>query len=225
MNLWRVNAANSMLDAVVASFIDAVWRERQFDAAFMALLRAQVFTDIHFTHGKRPVGKDFIAKLRGHEVEWHVRFQSKAGSFNCRMVRLLHQHKSYCAHSERLATAFLNAAWPQAASVTDRTLNCCLLDHPVADHSAEQCTVSDVPLTTWDRERLIEDDVRRQDPCKLVNRVEAPLLTIAPATSRSVMDVQYRTLLAAVVHRRSRAVALRAGVSCRRYRAAQVRPS
>ena len=44
-----------MIDAVVANFIDSVG-EREFDAAFMALLRSRGFYDIHFTHGNYEFG-------------------------------------------------------------------------------------------------------------------------------------------------------------------------
>ena len=70
-----------MLDPVVANFIDSVG-ERDFDAAFMALLRARDFYDIHFMHGQYEFGKDFIAKRRDGDVERQYVFQSKAGNFN-----------------------------------------------------------------------------------------------------------------------------------------------
>lgn len=50
-----------MLADVIASYIDSL-TEREFDAPFLALLRLQGFTDIHFLHGPFEFGKDFNRK-------------------------------------------------------------------------------------------------------------------------------------------------------------------
>ena len=50
-----------MLANVVESYLDSL-EEREFDAPFMALLRALGFWDIHLLHGPFEFGKDLIAK-------------------------------------------------------------------------------------------------------------------------------------------------------------------
>ena len=117
-----------------------------------------------------------------------VRFQSKAGSFNLEKWAASAPQIELLRHSEVAHPAF-DAALPRQAVfvMTGRLTGGSIT---AAQDFCRQCTVSDVPLTTWDRERLIEymmSAVRTG----LANRVEAPLLaTIAPATSRSVMDAQ-----------------------------------
>ena len=66
-----------MLDSVIGAFLDAV-SEREFDAPFMALLRAMGFYDVHFTHGSVEFGKDFIAKKDIDGNQYQFAFQTKA---------------------------------------------------------------------------------------------------------------------------------------------------
>lgn len=51
-----------MLRIVVDQYLASVTDERDFDAPFMSLLRAQGFYDVRFTHGRNELGRDFIAK-------------------------------------------------------------------------------------------------------------------------------------------------------------------
>jgi hypothetical protein len=176
-----------MLDAVVASFIDGVG-EREFDAAFMALLRARSFYDIHFTHGNYEFGKDFIAKLQDQGVEWQYVFQSKAGSFNLEKWAASAPQIELLRHSEVAHPNFDPALPKQAVFVMTGRLTGGSIT--AAQDFCRQCTASDVPLTTWDRERLIEYMVSAVST-GLAGRVEAPLLaTVAAATNRGVTDAQ-----------------------------------
>jgi hypothetical protein len=63
-----------LLDDAVGAFLDTV-TERAFDEPFLALLRAQGFTDLHLTHGHAEMGKDVIGRRDGEQWVW----QSKAG--------------------------------------------------------------------------------------------------------------------------------------------------
>ena len=65
-----------MLDDVVANFLDSV-TEREFDAPFLALLRAHGYSKIHLLHGQFEFGKDMIAQ-RGDPPKQYG-FQTKAG--------------------------------------------------------------------------------------------------------------------------------------------------
>lgn len=67
-----------MLANVVESYLDSL-EEREFDAPFMALLRALDFRDIHLLHGPFEFGKDFIAKGKHDGELSQFAFQTKAG--------------------------------------------------------------------------------------------------------------------------------------------------
>lgn len=64
-----------MLDDAVGAFLSSVG-EREFDEPFMALLRAEGYTEVRLVHGQVEAGKDVIAQLDGEQ--WV--FQSKAGN-------------------------------------------------------------------------------------------------------------------------------------------------
>jgi hypothetical protein len=68
-----------MIESVIANYLDSV-EEREFDEPFMALLRANGFTDIHFLHGAFEFGKDFIAKGMDGDTYCQFCFQTKAGN-------------------------------------------------------------------------------------------------------------------------------------------------
>ncbi len=70
-----------MLANVVGSYLDSL-EEREFDAPFMALLRAQGFWDIHLLHGPFEFGKDFIAKGNYEGTLSQFAFQTKAGDIS-----------------------------------------------------------------------------------------------------------------------------------------------
>jgi hypothetical protein len=70
-----------MLSVVVERYLDSL-EEREFDAPFIALLRAMGYWDIHFLHGSFEFGKDFIAKAEVEGVSTQFAFQTKAGDIN-----------------------------------------------------------------------------------------------------------------------------------------------
>lgn len=176
-----------MIDAVVANFVDSVG-EREYDAAFMALLRSGGFYDIHFIHGSYEFGKDFIAKLREQDVERQYVFQSKAGGFNLEKWAASAPQIELLRHSELAHPNFDPALPRQAVFVTTGRLTGGAIT--AAQDFCRQCERSDVPLTTWDRERLIEFMVPAISS-GMADRVEAPLLaTVAAATSREITDAQ-----------------------------------
>jgi hypothetical protein len=180
-----------MLDAVVANFIDSVG-EREFDAAFLALLRARNFYDIHFTHGQYEFGKDFIAKLNDQGVERQYVFQSKAGDFNLGGWAAAAPQMELLRHNE-LAHPNFDPGLPRRAVfvMTGRLTGGAIT---AAQDFCRQSDASDVPLTTWDRERLIEFMLTALST-GLADRVEAPLLaTVAAATNRTITDTQIERL-------------------------------
>ncbi len=54
--------------------------ERDFDYPLTSLLQAKGFYDIHFTHGRNEIGKDFIAKKLENGIEYQYAIQSKRGN-------------------------------------------------------------------------------------------------------------------------------------------------
>lgn len=176
-----------MLAAVVANFIDSVG-EREFDAALMALLRAQGFYDIHFTHGSFEFGKDFIAKRAEEGTLLQYVVQSKAGNLalgewtdGLGQIELLR-------HSN-LVHPSLDPALPRRAVfvMTGRLAGAAAL---AAQDFCNRAAASDVPMEIWDRERLIEL-MTAAVGAGLADRVEAPFLsTVAAATQKTLTDIE-----------------------------------
>jgi hypothetical protein len=76
------NYFSQMLRTVLEDFFSSINQERDFDFPFMSLLAAMGYYDIHFTHGSREMGKDFIAKREIDGIEYQYAFQSKKGDIN-----------------------------------------------------------------------------------------------------------------------------------------------
>jgi hypothetical protein len=68
-----------MLRNVLEDYFGGIKDERDFDYPLISLLRAMGFYDIHFLHGGREIGKDFIARKIVDEVEYQYALQSKKG--------------------------------------------------------------------------------------------------------------------------------------------------
>lgn len=68
-----------MLDDVLGNYLDTL-TEREFDAPFLAMLRARGYYDVHFLHGAFEFGKDFIAKIDSATGTYQVSFQTKGGN-------------------------------------------------------------------------------------------------------------------------------------------------
>jgi hypothetical protein len=71
-----------MLRTLLDDYFSGITDERDFDFPLISLLRAMGYYDIHFTHGDREIGKDFIAKKTEEGVEYQYAFQSKKGDVN-----------------------------------------------------------------------------------------------------------------------------------------------
>jgi hypothetical protein len=71
-----------MLRNVLEDYFSSIKQERDFDFPLMSLLAAMGFYDIHFTHGSREIGKDFIAKRKENDIEYQYAIQSKKGDIN-----------------------------------------------------------------------------------------------------------------------------------------------
>jgi hypothetical protein len=71
-----------MLRNVLEDYFSGIKDERDFDFPLISLLSAMGYYDIHFTHGDREIGKDFIAKKIEAGIEYQYAFQSKKGDIN-----------------------------------------------------------------------------------------------------------------------------------------------
>ena len=143
-----------MIADVIGNYLDRM-EEREFDAPFMALLRALGFHDIHFLHGTFEFGKDFIAKRTEAGITSQYAFQTKAGNLNlsawneCRgQIDLLRTNS--LAHP-----AFDRMMARRAVFVTTGRL---VGGAPPAaqEYSAHLDQLGEIGFATWDRETLVQ---------------------------------------------------------------------
>ena len=143
-----------MLNDVIGNYLDSV-EEREFDAPFIALLRAMGYWDIHFLHGSFEFGKDFIAKGNSEGSTAQFAFQTKAGDINlgawneCRgQIDML--------RTDSLAHPAFDEKLPRkAVFVTTGRLTggAALAAQSYRDHLVQQ---SEIGFLTWDKQNLIE---------------------------------------------------------------------
>jgi hypothetical protein len=142
-----------MIDDVIESYLDSI-EEREFDAPFLALLRAIGFIDIHFLHGSFEFGKDFIAKGLVDGALYQFAFQTKAGNLGladwnaCRgQVDLL--------RTNSLAHPAFNPELPRQAVfvTTGRLVGGAAL--AAQDYSQYLARTKDTSFVLWDKETLI----------------------------------------------------------------------
>jgi hypothetical protein len=143
-----------MLNDVVEHYLDSL-EEREFDAPFIALLRALGYFDIHFLHGAFEFGKDFIAKAIVEGSETQFAFQTKAGDINLQSWREV-RGQIDMLRTDATAHLSFNSTLPRKAIfvTTGRLVGAA----PVAaqnyrDHLAQQ---GEITFTTWDKQDLIE---------------------------------------------------------------------
>lgn len=145
---------NTMLASVIGNYIDSL-TEREFDAPFLALLRLQDFTDIHFLHGTFEFGKDFIAKRVEGGVQFQYAFQTKAGNIGtsewnqCRgQIDML--------RTDALAHPNFDKTLPRCARfvITGRLIGGAAL--AAQQYSAHLQELGEAEFLTWDRDTIIE---------------------------------------------------------------------
>jgi hypothetical protein len=143
-----------MIADVIGNYLDNI-EEREFDAPFMALLRAMGFHDIHFLHGAFEFGKDFIAKRTEAGTTSQYAFQTKAGNLN---LSAWHECRGQLdlLRTNSLAHPAFDLNMPrQAVFVTTGRL---VGGAPLAaqEYSAHLDQLREIGFSTWDRETLIE---------------------------------------------------------------------
>ena len=175
-----------MLRNVVETFLDTV-TEREFDAPLMALLAAQGFSDIHFTHGANEFGKDIIAKrvdgdppkLRQYAI------QAKAGDIGMSDWRSIRPQVEE-AERNTLSHPNFDERLPRTAVLvtTGRLVGGAPLD---AQQVAQRSRRSGRRFVTWERPQLAE--WLSADPTLTLGRSDGDLLQLlASIDKRSVRE-------------------------------------
>src|SRR5271154_2088364 len=143
-----------MLVDVIANYVDSL-TEREFDPPFVALLRLNGFTDIHFLHGSFEFGKDFIAKRKEDGIDYQYAFQTKAGNLGlsewkeCRgQIDMLRVNS--------LAHPNFDKSMPRKARfiTTGRLVGGAALD--AQEYREHLAKLNENEFITWDRDTLVE---------------------------------------------------------------------
>jgi hypothetical protein len=139
-----------LLDDAVAAFLKGITIERTFDEPFMALLRAEGFTDIHLIHGQFEMGKDVIACRDGKQ--WV--FQTKAGDVNLSSFRTIRDQLYDARMSDIAAPGFDKHAPRVAVLVTTGRLvgGANIAAQEYADKALER---NEPPVEFWGKDTLI----------------------------------------------------------------------
>jgi hypothetical protein len=149
-----------LLTDAIASYVNTL-DEREFDAPFLALLRLQGFTDIHFLHGSFEFGKDFLAKGIDEGKQTQFLFQSKAGDIDLSTWSKL-RGQIDMLRTDSLAHPNFDKNLPRKAIlvVTGRLVG----GAPLAaqQYGEHLKALNELQFSTWDRDSLI--DMLARDP-------------------------------------------------------------
>lgn len=139
-----------MLDDAVAAFLDGIIIERTFDEPFIALLRAEGYTDIRLIHGSFEMGKDVIARRDGHQ--WV--FQTKAKNVGLTAFREI-RNQLYDARMSDIAAPGFDKHAPRVAVlvITGRLTG----GAPAAaqEYSDQAAQRGEPGVKFWDRDTLV----------------------------------------------------------------------
>lgn len=144
------------LDDVLGAYLDTVG-EREFDAAFLALLKSDGYTHVHLIHGAFEFGKDFIARKSGAQFA----FQTKAGDINLAAWRTVRSqieemlwndiaHPDFDVHAKRRAVLVTTGRLVGGAAADAQQYRQTLSRRPAVPDSA-----GEPPFEVWDRETLL----------------------------------------------------------------------
>jgi hypothetical protein len=174
-----------LIENVVEDFLDSV-AEREFDPAFLALLRGHSFRDIHFLHGQFEFGKDFIAKQDGGD-SIQFAFQSKAGDLNLGDWRAL---RSQLDETRRNALAHpsFDSSLPRRAVVvlTGRLVGGAALE--AQEYGRYLVDEAETSFEVWDREKLVELLVAMPEAALAGAPAEAQFLSVLGSVGTGKAD-------------------------------------
>jgi hypothetical protein len=149
------------LDDVLGAYLDAV-SEREFDAAFLTLLSAIGFDEIHFSHGAFEFGKDFIAR----KGRTQYAFQTKAGDINLASWRSIRSqveemlwndiaHPAFDAEAERRAVLVTTGRLVGGAAADAQQYGVTLARRQRRRRGWLLRRRAEPPFEMWDRETLL----------------------------------------------------------------------
>jgi hypothetical protein len=164
-----------MINDVVESYLDSV-EEREFDAPFIALLRAMGFWDIHFLHGSFEFGKDFIAKGEADGAPAQFAFQTKAGDINLKSWSECRGQIDMLRTDSTAHPAF-DLTLPRKAVfvITGRLVGGA---GPAAqNYRGHLEQLGEIGFVTWDKQDLIESITARPGVC-LASGTQGAFLTM-----------------------------------------------
>lgn len=209
-----------MLDDAVAAFLDGIAIERTFDEPFLALLRAEKYTDIHLIHGPFEMGKDVIARRDGQQ--WV--FQTKAGNVGLPAFREIRNQLYDARMSDIAAPGFDKRAPRVAVLVTTGRL---VGGAPqAAQEYSDQATERNEPgVELWDRDTLVGKFSGNADAV-LRTSVDGQLLSMLGAIDDASADMDAveifsRRWLSWEPSRMVGVGIIEASIVCERLRAAQ----
>lgn len=161
---------SSFLDDAVAAFLDSV-SERAFDEPLMALLRAEGYTRVVFSHGSREFGKDVFAQRDG--AQWA--FQSKVGNIGQSDWERLEGQLRMLRLSDYAGPAFDTSVPRRPVLVTTGRLvgNAPLL---ASEYNRQARERNEPELETWERDELLSR-LSGNPESVLRSQVDGPLLT------------------------------------------------
>jgi hypothetical protein len=149
-----------MLADIIGSYLDTL-EEREFDAPFLAILRALGFYDLHFLHGAFEFGKDFIAKAIDGGVPCQFVFQTKAGDVDLAGWRTARGQIDDLRTNALAHPSFdRNLARRAVFVTTGRLTGAAPLSAQEYKEHLEK--LGEITVTVWDREGLIE--IMQSDP-------------------------------------------------------------
>jgi hypothetical protein len=143
-----------MLADVIANYVDSL-TEREFDPPFVALLRLEDFTDIHFLHGSFEFGKDFIAKRIEEGTQYQYAFQTKAGDIALTAWNLC-RGQIDLLRTNALAHPNFDKSLPRRAIfvTTGRLIGGASL--AAQEYGSYLDALREARFLTWDRDTIIE---------------------------------------------------------------------
>jgi hypothetical protein len=175
-----------MLDDVIVNYLQTL-DEREFDAPFIALLRASGFSDIHFLHGTFEFGKDFIAKRMEGATRYQWTFQTKAGDLDLNAWHHIRGQIDLLRTANLAHSAFDSTLPRQAVLVTTGRL---IGAAPLAaqDYARHLEALHETGFVVWDRDTLTTD-IKNSLEVVLGGTVDGALLSVVgKVESRELFD-------------------------------------
>jgi hypothetical protein len=146
-----------VLRDLIERYLDNLKTERSFDSTFLALLAAEGYSDIHFTHGSFEFGKDFIAKNTEDGGQIQFAFQNKAGNVGAPQWREI-RHQMFETLTNSIGGPSFDATLPRRTVLvlTGRLVGTAPVDYQQFAETMRAQFTGRTVLPPWDREAIVE---------------------------------------------------------------------